>query len=245
MKLYEPIQTLQPVASDVWLANGPAVRLYGIPFPTRMSVVRMRGVLWVHSPIAPSAALVRQVAALGPVAHVVAPNWIHYVHVAAWKKLFPAARLWAAPGVRQRASGRGIPIAFDAELGADAPAEWSGDILQRLVTGSRVHREVVFFHMASRTLILTDLIENFERDRIPWWFVPLARLAGVLDPHGGMPRDMRATFRGHHAELREHIDALIAWAPQRVILAHGKWYERDGADELARAFSWLAPARRS
>jgi hypothetical protein len=24
-----------------------------------------------------------------------------------------------------------------------------------------------------------------------------------------------------------------------VILAHGRWYERDGADELRRAFRWL------
>lgn len=31
-----------------------------------------------------------------------------------------------------------------------------------IVRGSSVHREAVFFHRASRTLILTDLIENFE-----------------------------------------------------------------------------------
>jgi hypothetical protein len=32
---------------------------------------------------------------------------------------------------------------------------------------------------------------------------------------------------------------ILAWHPQRVILAHGRWYERDGAAELKRAFSWL------
>jgi hypothetical protein len=31
---------------------------------------------------------------------------------------------------------------------------------------------------------------------------------------------------------------MLAWNPQRIILAHGRWYERDGAAELARAFAW-------
>lgn len=32
---------------------------------------------------------------------------------------------------------------------------------------------------------------------------------------------------------------MIGWNPARIILAHGKWYERDGANELRRAFRWL------
>jgi hypothetical protein len=29
---------------------------------------------------------------------------------------------------------------------------------------------------------------------------------------------------------------MIAWEPERVILAHGRWYDRAGAAELRRAF---------
>jgi hypothetical protein len=32
---------------------------------------------------------------------------------------------------------------------------------------------------------------------------------------------------------------MIGWDPARIILAHGRWYERGGADELRRAFRWL------
>jgi hypothetical protein len=35
---------------------------------------------------------------------------------------------------------------------------------------------------------------------------------------------------------------MIGWNPVRIILAHGKWYERDGANELRRAFRWLMRA---
>jgi hypothetical protein len=32
---------------------------------------------------------------------------------------------------------------------------------------------------------------------------------------------------------------MIAWDPERIILAHGRWYERNGTAELKRAFRWL------
>lgn len=95
-----------------------------------------------------------------------------------------------------------------------------------------------FFHRASRTLILNDLIENFEaekiRSRLMRW---LTWLGGVQDPDGQMPRDMRLTF--DKARLRAAVETMLAWAPERIILAHGRWYERDGTKELRRAFRWL------
>jgi len=67
----------------------------------------------------------------------------------------------------------------------------------------------------------------------------LTRIGGVRDPHGGMPRDMRLSFRQHKAVLRAAIERMIAWKPERIILAHGRWYTRAGTDELRRAFRWL------
>jgi hypothetical protein len=33
---------------------------------------------------------------------------------------------------------------------------------------------------------------------------------------------------------------MLGWAPQRIILSHGKGYDRDIAAELQRAFRWAA-----
>jgi hypothetical protein len=52
-----------------------------------------------------------------------------------------------------------------------------------------------------------------------------------------MPRDMRMTYP--RATLRAAVETMIGWDPERVILAHGRWYERDGTAELRRAFRWL------
>lgn len=233
---YEPLFTLKPVADDVWVADGGWIFFYGIPFPTRMTVIRLAdGCIWVHSPIADQNGLADAVTDLGPVRHLIAPNWIHYAWVPDWQARFPEATAWGSPGVVDRAASRGVNLAVDTVLADIAPPDWSDQIDQRLAD-SGYHREVVFFHRASRTLILTDLIENFEPQNMPWWALPLLKLGHVCHPDGRMPRDMAASFRLKGSHLSKLVETMIAWGPERIILAHGLWYERDGIAELRRAF---------
>jgi len=243
---YEPINCLKPVADQVWIVDGPLIDFQylglRIPFPTRMTILRLAdGSLWIHSPTGLAPTVQRQVDALGPVRHLIAPNTIHYAWIPDWKSAYPAAATHAAPGVCARARRMGIAIDIDRELGDAPDPDWAGQIDQVLVHGA-VLSEVVFFHRRSRTLILTDLIENFEPHRLRsrWWRL-LVRLSGAMDPDGKAPIDMRLTFLGHRKALRAAVRRMIAWHPDRVILAHGRWYDRDGAAELARAFRWLGP----
>jgi len=239
---YEPLWTLKPAGPEIWVVDGPLVRFYGMPFPTRMTVIRLEsGALWVHSPIAPDPGLEVDLAALGPVAALVAPNWIHYVHLPAWQVRYPGAQTWIAPGVVERAAAMGLTIQGASALTSGAPAAWSGQISALLVPGSAVHQEIVFFHHRSRTLVLTDLIENFEPAKLPRWARPLVWLAGTRDPDGKAPLDMRLSFRlrrGGMAALRAALAQILEWAPERVIVAHGRWYRENGASELRRAFRW-------
>lgn len=233
---YEPLFTLKSVAAEVWIADGGWIRFYGMPFPTRMTVIRLAdGSIWVHSPIADQNGLSDAVARLGPVRHLVAPNWIHYAWVPDWQCRFPEATTWGSPGVVDRARRRRVKLAIDEVLTDIAPPVWS-DHMHQYLADSGYHREVVFFHRPSRTLILTDLIENFEPENMPWWALPLLKLARVCHPDGRMPRDMAASFRRKPGHLDKLVETMIEWAPERIILAHGRWYDRDGTAELKRAF---------
>jgi hypothetical protein len=97
--------------------------------------------------------------------------------------------------------------------------------------------EFDFLHRRTRTLVLADLIENFEPAKLSSrWQRWLTQLAGA---DGEMPRDMRVTFRKHRDELRAAVETMIGWHPERIILAHGRWFTEHGEQELRRAFRWL------
>jgi len=244
MGLYTPLNTLKQIAAGIWVVDGPIVQMATLgmhtPFPTRMTLVRLAdGGLWCHSPIAPDEALFAAIDALGPVRHLVSPNLLHYAHIAAWKRRYPEAIAWASPGVRERAASQHVDVQFDADLGDAPPPDWADTLDQLRFRGSRVLQEIVFLHRASATLIVADLIENFEASKLPAPMRWVACLGGVLDPDGKAPLDMRLTYLGHKATARAGLARILAWQPQRVILAHGRCYLNHAAAELARAFRWL------
>jgi hypothetical protein len=244
VELYEPINTLKPVGMDLWVVDGPLVRMAfpggSMPFPTRMVVVRLaNGDLFLWSPTEPDDGLRAEIDALGPVRHLVSPNRIHYAHLATWKRAYPETKVWASPGVRERAASQCVDVSFDADL-EDLPDEaWSEDLDQLVFRGSWVMEEVVFFHRKTRTLILADLIENFEPRKLGGAYLWLLRLAGATDPGGKAPIDLRMSFLGRKKEARSSFERMLGWRPEKGIIAHGRWYARDGTLELRRAFRWL------
>lgn len=88
-------------------------------------------------------------------------------------------------------------------------------------------------------MILADLVENFEPRKLGGVYGWLARLAGAADPDGKTPVDLRMTFWGRRRAARASLAWMLAWEPEKVIIAHGRPYEERGAEELRRAFRWL------
>jgi len=233
---YEP--QLQPIpwAEDIWTVNGPEVsyRLWGLtlPCPTRMTIIRLPdGGLWLHSPVACGPELVAAVEAVGPVAAIIAPNVFHYTHLADWARAFPHATIHGLPGLAAKVPG----IAFTA-LDQPPTARWAGSIDSHVVALGNF-AEVVFLHRASRTLIVTDLMQNFEADRIR---NPLVRtvmtLGGATGPNGRPSIEIRLAALAHRNALREAVEQMLAWEPSGIILSHGACYRTDAAAEIKRAF---------
>lgn len=238
---YPPLNRLKPVCDDVWIVDGPLIR-YGLrwpkfSFPTRMTVVRVGGDLFIHSPTELTSQLMAEVEAIGSPRWLIGPNRIHYWWIRDWKRAFPTADVYLAPGIKAQA-GRRIDFPY-RELDRDHGYPWDARIRTLPVAGSYMI-EVIFFDQGTRTLILTDLIENFEPHKVRSPFIRwLTRIGGVQDPHGSMPKDMRLTWSRHKPQLKAAVKTMISWAPARIILAHGRWYDRNGAEELRRAFCWL------
>jgi len=221
---------------DLWTADGPDVRFLGLfPYPTRMAVVRLRnGELWIWSPIALDDALAEDVAALGPVRHLVSPNKLHHLSLGTWQSRFPEAHLYASPGLARKRPD----LAFDAELGDAPESAWAEDIDQVIFRGSFFMDEVVFFHRASRTALVTDLVQRFDPRATLGWRGLLMRLDGLVGERGSTPREWRASYWNRRAG-RAARDAALAWSPQRLLVAHGMSVEENARDVLGQALAWL------
>lgn len=238
--VYPPLNVIKPVTQDLWIVDGPIIR-FGLPwpkmrFPTRMTIIRLAcGGLLIHSPTCLTPELKTAVEKLGSPRWIVGPNRIHYWWIPDWKNAYPTATVYLAPRIKEQARNR---IDFDfTGLDDDRGYPWDREIATLPVRG-KFMTEIEFFHYPSRTLLLTDLIENFEPEKLDSFLLRwLTRLGGVQDPDGKTPRDMRLTFSGK--ELRKAVQKMIQWDPARIILAHGRWYEENGTLELRRAFRWL------
>ena len=228
---------LQQIGEEIWVYEGTTVSFYGFPFPTRMTVIRLRNSdLWIHSPEKINNDLQDELSDLGEVNYLVSPNKLHHLFLQEWITEYPKATTYAAPGLARKRND----IKFDIELSEVAEDEWAEDISQTIFTGSPVMEEVVFFHRRSSTLILTDLIENFDQNTLNAWQTALAKFAGILSPHGKTPLDWRLTFSfGGKQKARKALAQMLAWDPDNIILSHGKCILGHGSDFLKSSFSWL------
>lgn len=223
---------LEAFGPSLYTAAGPTVSFFGFPYPTRMAVARLSdGGAWIWSPVALTGELASAVESVGPVRHIVSPNKLHHLFLDEWAERWPDARLYAPPGLARRTPR----IRFDAELGDEPDPAWAADIDQAIFRGSFAMEEVAFFHRASRTAIIGDLVQRLPESATSGWKGMLMRLDGA---HGSTPREWRATFLGR-GPARAARDKVLGWEAERLLIAHGACSQSEATAILARALRWI------
>lgn len=206
----------------------------GMEIGARMTVVRLHdGSLFIHSPIELTTELKAALDALGPVAHVVSPSRMHYGHLSDFGRAYPGASFYTVPNFKKRLAA----VPATTRLGPMPPAAWSADLDQHIFAGNLLCDEVVFFHAASRSLIVTDLLFNVPKTGLGL----LGRFMGALAGVTGRPRPSRSTFlmTRSRAASRRSIKHILDWDFDRIILSHGAIVEHEGKARLRDAFAWL------
>lgn len=239
-KTYTPTYKLKQFGENIWIVDGgEIISFYGLPFTTRMTIIKLpNGDLWIHSPINLPAELKQEIDNLGTVKHIIAPNKIHYWYIDEFKSAYPSATVYASPGVRKRAAKYKPKIHFDKDLIGTNPATWKNQIEQVFIEGSRFMDEVVFFHKISKTLVVTDFIENFEASKINPFFRVIAWIGGALHPNGGTTIDQQLAFLGNRKKLQSSVQKILEFEIEKIILAHGKCITKNGKEEFLRIVKW-------
>jgi hypothetical protein len=222
---------MEQLHSDLWIADSP-LRFLGLEVGARMTVVRLpNSELLLHSPIAASADLVREVEALGPVAALVAPNRFHHLFLGEWQRVCPEASVYVAPGL----DAKRPDLKVAGVLGDEPEPGWAATLDQLVVRGFPLANEVVFFHRPSATLIATDLAFNIGSSS-----PPLTRLAfRFIGACGRLsPTLLERLFVRDRASFRHSLERMLAWPFERVVVAHGAVSEAGGREDLIRGYEW-------
>jgi hypothetical protein len=224
---------LHQLDANLWELERP-LKAPGLRMHHRMTVARLAsGELWVHSPVAFNESIARSLVALGPVTHFIAPNIYHDLYWREWFAGYPKATFYCAPGVKE-----GHPdLPFHRVLSATERESWEADLPKLLIGGMPRLNEFVFLHAVSRTLIVADLVFNFDVSQQHLLGKLLLKLNGIYG-RVGCSRIFRRLIKDR-AAFGASIEELMRWDFDRIVLGHSRIVATDGRAVLARAFAWL------
>lgn len=222
-----------PFAEGVWVDTGP-VNIAGMPLTSTMTVIRLGdGSLVLHSPVEPTPERRAAVEALGPVAHLYAPNAFHHLHIGEWAAAYPSARLHAPAGLAKKRPD----LRIDRVHGTEPEPSFAGAIDELRIEGFRLEETVVLVRPAS-TLVVADLVHNIGTPPHPWTKV-YAGAMGFYD-RIALSRMLRWMAFSDRAAARQSIDAVLEMPFDRVVLGHGTPITTDAREALSAAYAWLS-----
>jgi hypothetical protein len=228
-KIYEPLTEVTP---NVYTLRRPFPPVLG-DLGARMTIVRLSGgELWVHSPVTVEPEVREEIAALGRVAHILAPSRFHYLDLQPFGGFFPDSQLYGPEAVVKRKKG----LRFAGTLNDEAPSDWAAEIDQLQARGHPMLDEVAFLHKPSRTLILTDLLMTIHKTALPATR-GIGKLLGIYEVPA-VPVELKWTWKGKEAGTG-FIQELLSWDFDRVLYSHGSLIESGGKKALRKAYSFL------
>lgn len=220
------------VGTDLWQLEGPAIRMPGgVMMPLASAVVRLADrSLLLYSPIRIDDAQAKEIEAQGEVAHIVAPNLLHHLHLEHACERWPRAILHGAPGL----AAKRHDLRFDHEL---VSGRLDANLDVEVIGGAPKANEVVMFHRPSGTLVCADFLFNVTRPANLRTRLVLA----FMGVGGGELKQSRLwrMLAKDRAAVRASIDRVLAWPIRIVLPVHGEPVAIDAAalaPKLSRAY---------
>ena len=230
---------LRQIDRHLWVAEQP-LRFFGLEVGTRMTVIKLlNSSLVIISPIKIDSQIQQQLDSIATVRYIIAPNLFHYLYLDRVQQIYPQAQTIAPPGLAAKQPDLKIdrvftqnPIEFDSELEF---VRFEG-FRVFMPPQVKIINEIVFYHPASKTLIITDSAFNFDRS-----FPLTTQLAAKVL---GSDRELKPYLLDKIAsqdkqKLKQSIDKILAWDFQRVIMAHGTIVEHEAKAQLSAGYQWL------
>lgn len=223
---------LKPIAENVWSHERDIAMPAGMRMPCRATILRLPdGGLLLHSPLKIDDATAAEIDALGDVRVIVAPNCMHWLFLEKAARRYPNARVLGAAKLASKLGD--FPFERLPEGGA-LPGVDGIRVLR--IEGAPMLDEHVFFHEASRSLVVTDLLFNVHACESFGMRLSF-RLFGTWRKTS-QSRVWRFLVKDRVAAARS-ASRLLEWPFERVIVAHGDVVETEARERVRGALRWM------
>ena len=219
----------------IWTLEGDKVHMFTVPFETRAIIIRLnQNKNAMISPVKVNPLRIKEVQSLGSISYLIAPNNFHHLYLNDWKKIYPEATIWGPARLHKKRKD----VEFVEGICPESDQIWNEKMAIEVFKGSNFLDEIIFLHIPSKTLIVTDVIQNHSPSKNNLFWKVIKRFAGILAPNGGIPKDLKLTIR-NKALAKKSIEKILTWDFNRIILGHGQCIEKGGKEYFKNAFNWL------
>lgn len=226
---------MNTISENLWTHNDK-MTLGAVPLHLRMTVIKLNnGELWLHSPTRISDSLMQSVNALGTLAYIIAPNNGHNLWLKEWVQAYPNAKVYVSRGIPKKLPTLGDYIIIEEQ----SALPWQDEIELASMPSVNFFDEQVFFHKASRSLIVTDLVQNHANEKVDGIKAKVSqRLLKIIGFNNiCIAPPLRAGFLiKDKAAFTLFIQRILAWDFDRVIVTHGNIISQDAKTTLEKLF---------
>ncbi|EPS95076.1 hypothetical protein FOMPIDRAFT_1133127 [Fomitopsis schrenkii] len=226
-------------------AISPFSRFGLIPFGGRSTAIKLsNGDVWVMASTPLTAETKAKLNELGPVKWIVGADAVHHMFLGEFKKEYPEAKLVAVDEAVKKKSKEGLE--FHGVWGTDPRDRQFGfeNDVQHCFFDGFANRDTAFFHPASKTLIVADLLFNLPATEqyskssssgtIP--------IFGSLTPYMGIHKRFTWYLGVDKEAMKRDVKTVANWDFDRIIPCHGDVIEKDGKKAWCEAYKWYIDA---
>ncbi|KZO89967.1 hypothetical protein CALVIDRAFT_507386 [Calocera viscosa TUFC12733] len=229
---------IREVAPGVTIFSKPFARLNIVPFGGRTTAIKLTNgdvFVFVSTPLSDETKSTLDT--MGTVKYLIAPDSVHSLYISEFHKGYPDAKcVGVAPLLAKR---KDIPWA--GGFGVDAPGTTYGyeSELTACYFPGFANKDVAFFHPASKSLIVADLLfnlpgkEQYSKSRSSGHSI----FASWLNPWAPFHKKFLNTTTEDKVAMARDAKIVAAWDFERVIPCHGDVIEGKGKEAWTTAYS--------
>ncbi len=218
---------MRQISENVWVQES-SMELVGLQLSLRMTVIKLgSGNLWVHSPTAISNKLKQEVDSLGKVEFIVAASNGHNSWVTQWQDNYPEAKVYISGGIPKK-----IEIQNYKLLDENSTNIWQDDLEQQYMPSVAMFNESVFFHKKSKSLIVTDFIQNHPDEGLKSISFlgkitkPILKILGFKGKCTAPPLKIGFKIKDK-SEFGKSVINIQNWDFDKIIVTHGEIIDQD------------------